>query len=108
MSPTPQKLEIAGGRIAKLDHEQRLAFGWASVARKDGAVPLGWWVGFKVEDDQVWEAVKLLDLRGGDMADGLGCFLRRFQGFGDMAETLVEGLDAMEKGRGPEEATYGA
>lgn len=59
--------------IKKSDEDKRLAFGWASVANfEDGSVltdadddiidietlEKGWWIGFFVTDETVWEKVK--------------------------------------------------
>ena len=69
-------------KIMKSDDDKMLAFGWANVSmRVDGAavliesvvfteekmqamgipagtLPIGWWIGFKVLDEEVWEKVK--------------------------------------------------
>ena len=57
--------DILKGRytIMKSDDEKMLAFGWASVSMRvmgipAGTLPVGWWIGFKVTDKEVWEKVK--------------------------------------------------
>jgi hypothetical protein len=74
--------------VMKSDDDQRLVFGWASVAVRvtgetiedyqqdvieiaeleqaaydyvgipDGYMPEGWWVGFRIDEDSVWQKVK--------------------------------------------------
>lgn len=52
-------MEIAKtAKIAKVDEDERLVFGWASVVKDADPLPHGWWVGFKVLDDEVWKGVK--------------------------------------------------
>ena len=44
---------------------------------KPDAMPIGWWVGFKVEDDEVWEGVKsglykMFSIRGTGIREPIG------------------------------------
>lgn len=45
-------------KIAKVDEDERLVFGWASIVKNGDPLPHGWWVGFKVMDETVWKGVK--------------------------------------------------
>jgi hypothetical protein len=31
---------------------------WEAMGIPEGVLPTGWWVGFKVKDDEVWKGVK--------------------------------------------------
>lgn len=55
--------------FAKIDEHERLVFGWANVVKEGTPLPIGWWVGFKVLDDDVWKGVtdgryKMFSIRG--------------------------------------------
>lgn len=75
-------------QIAKVDDEQRLVFGWASIVKDAAPLPHGWWIGFKVLDDEVWKGVKdgrytMFSIRGSGTRTAID----------DAGDLLVDGQD---------------
>lgn len=77
-----------------------------------GTLPIGWWIGFKIEDDDAWERVKngtyrMFSIEGKASREPVEKAARNFDDFPGYWEWLEENLDATKEDQKAAEKYYG-
>lgn len=67
-----------------------------------GTLPIGWWIGFKIEDDDAWERVKngtyrMFSIEGKANREPVEKALRNFDEFPEISMWYEENMDATEE-----------
>lgn len=78
----------------------------------EGTLPIGWWIGFKIEDDDAWERVKngtyrMFSIEGKASREPIEKAARNFDDFPGYWEWLEENLDASKEDQKAAEKYYG-
>jgi 8-oxo-dGTP pyrophosphatase MutT (NUDIX family) len=78
----------------------------------DGILPVGWWIGFKIDDEDTWQRVKngtykMFSIEGKAQREPVKKARRNFEDFPGYWEWLEENLDASKEDQKTAEKYYG-